>query len=65
VLAPFKTTEQREIKGVTRRGKCGDGKNACTSADIPDAPKQSMHYVEITDSVRVTVRMLEDRRNAS
>jgi hypothetical protein len=29
----------------------------CTSADIPDAPKQSMQYVEITDTVRVAVRI--------
>jgi hypothetical protein len=60
-LAPLKMTKQQEIKGVALRGKCGDGKAACacTSAHIPDAPKQSMHYVEITDTVRVAVRMLE------
>jgi hypothetical protein len=63
-LAPLKTTEQRKIKGVSQRGKCGDGKTRLpgTSAHVPDAPKQSMHYVEIADTVRVAVRMSEDRR---
>jgi len=38
---------------------------ACTSADIPDAPKQSFQYVDLADTVRVAVRVSEDRRNAN
>jgi hypothetical protein len=57
-LEPLKMTEHLEIKGVIRARKSLAEKlsRVRTSAHIPDAPKQSVHYVEITDTVRVAVR---------
>ena len=37
---------------------------ACTSDCLPDVPKQSTHYVDVADTVRVAVRVLKDHRDA-